>query len=83
MSDSNVSITSEVNVLKAFAKVQGSPLGPKLLDVDDWENKGQKIHFYVMEYIQGTDLLSFIQSKGIFLDRCTRCSTPDRSGANS
>lgn len=64
MSDSNVSITSEVNVLKAFSKVQGSPLGPKLLDVDDWELRGQKIHFYVMEYIQGTDLLSFVQSKG-------------------
>ncbi|TMU82966.1 protein kinase family protein [Bacillus sp. BHET2] len=64
MSDSNVSITSEVNVLKAFSKVQGSPLGPKLLDVDDWDNRGQKIHFYVMEYIQGTDLLSFVQSKG-------------------
>jgi serine/threonine protein kinase len=64
MSDSNVSITSEVNVLKAFSKVQGSPLGPKLLDVDDWEVRGKKIHFYVMEYIQGADLLSFVQSKG-------------------
>jgi len=64
MSDSNVSITSEVNVLKSFSKVQGAPLGPKLLDVDDWEYRGQKIHFYVMEYIQGTDLLSFVQSKG-------------------
>ena len=32
-----MSITSEVNVLKSFAKVQGSTLGPSLLDVDDWE----------------------------------------------
>ena len=37
MSDNGTSITSEVNVLKSFAKVQGSALGPSLLDVDDWE----------------------------------------------
>ncbi|WP_421382569.1 protein kinase domain-containing protein [Bacillus salacetis] len=64
MSDSSMSVTSEVNVLKAFAKVQGAPLGPSLLDVDDWEIRGRKIPFYVMEYIQGPDLLSFVQSKG-------------------
>ncbi|MCA1066540.1 serine/threonine-protein kinase [Rossellomorea sp. AcN35-11] len=64
MSDSNISITSEVNVLKAFSKVQGPPLGPRLLDVDDWEYRGKNVHFYVMEYIQGTDLLSFVQAKG-------------------
>jgi serine/threonine protein kinase len=64
MSDSNVSITSEVNVLKSFSKVQGTPLGPKLHQVDDWETRGQKIHFYTMEYIQGVNLLSFVQSKG-------------------
>ncbi|MDQ0202141.1 protein kinase domain-containing protein [Neobacillus ginsengisoli] len=64
MSDNGMSITSEVNVLKSFAKVQGSALGPSLLDVDDWQNKSGQISFYVMEYIQGTDLLSFIQQKG-------------------
>jgi hypothetical protein len=64
MSDSNVSITSEVNVLKSFSKVQGTPLGPKLHQVDDWETRGQIIHFYVMEYIQGVNLLHFVQSKG-------------------
>ena len=31
MSDNGMSITSEVNVLKSFAKVQGSALGPSLL----------------------------------------------------
>ena len=36
ISDNGTSITSEVNVLKSFAKVQGSVLGPSLLDVDDW-----------------------------------------------
>ena len=39
MSDNGMSITSEVNVLRSFAKVQGSTLGPSLLDVDDWERK--------------------------------------------
>jgi serine/threonine protein kinase len=65
MSDNDMSITSEVNVLKSFAKVQGSPtLGPSLLDVDDWQEKSGRIYFYVMEYIQGPDLLAFLQQKG-------------------
>jgi serine/threonine-protein kinase len=64
MSDNGMSITSEVNVLKSFAKVQGSALGPSLLDVDDWQQRGGQISFYVMEYIQGPDLLTFIQQNG-------------------
>ena len=64
MSDNGMSVTSEVNVLKSFAKVQGNCLGPSLLDVDDWVHPNGLISFYVMEYIQGPDLLSFIKSKG-------------------
>jgi len=64
MSENGMSITSEVNVLKAFAKVQGSTLGPCLLDVDDWVNHNKQISFYAMEYIHGPDLLSFLQQKG-------------------
>jgi serine/threonine-protein kinase len=64
MSDNGMSITSEVNVLKSFAKVQGSALGPSLIDVDDWESSRGQISFYVMEYIQGPDLLTFLQQKG-------------------
>ncbi|MEQ2529011.1 protein kinase family protein [Bacillaceae bacterium CLA-AA-H227] len=64
MSDNGMSITSEVNVLKSFAKVQGSSLGPSLVDVDDWVQRNHTISFYVMEYIEGPDLLSFIQQKG-------------------
>lgn len=60
MSDNGMSITSEVNVLKSFAKVQGSALGPSLLDVDDWLSNHGQISFYVMEYIQGPDFLTFI-----------------------
>lgn len=64
MSDNGMSITSEVNVLKSFAKVQGSSLGPSLVDVDDWVQRNNTISFYVMEYIEGPDLLSFIKQKG-------------------
>jgi serine/threonine-protein kinase len=65
MSNNGMSITSEVNVLKSFAKVQGSVLGPSLLDVDDWQTSNQPISFYVMEYIKGNDLLTFIEQKGV------------------
>lgn len=65
ISDNSMSITSEVNVLKVLNKVQGSqPLGPYLLDVDDWIVGNKKIHFYVMEYIEGPGFLSFIQKEG-------------------
>ncbi|MCL6572330.1 MAG: serine/threonine-protein kinase [Bacillus sp. (in: Bacteria)] len=65
MSDNGLSINSEVNVLKSFAKVQGSPtLGPSLLDVDDWQEQRIRIYFYVMEYIQGPDFLTFLHQKG-------------------
>ena len=64
MSDNGMSITSEVNVLKSFAKVQGSALGPSLLDVDDWERPGKRVSFYAMEFIKGPDFLSFLQQKG-------------------
>ncbi len=65
MSDNGMSITSEVNVLKSFAKVQGpGALGPSLLDVDDWKSSAGIISFYVMEYIHGPDLLAFLQQKG-------------------
>ena len=59
-----LSITAEMNVLKAFAKVQGSSLGPSLLDTDDWENSYGVQPFYVMEYIQGPTLSAFIQMRG-------------------
>lgn len=65
MSDNGMSITSEVNVLKSLAKVQGpTTLGPSLLDVDDWQSNRGRISFYVMEYIQGPDFLAFLQQKG-------------------
>ncbi len=69
LSNNSVSITSEVNVLKSFAKVQGYSLGPSLIDVDDWVTNKGTISFYVMEYINGPDLLTFIQNKeGSWID---------------
>lgn len=64
MSDNGMSITSEVNVLKSFAKVQGSALGPSLLDVDDWQQKDGTISFYVMEYIKGPNFMDYMEQKG-------------------
>lgn len=63
MSDNSLSITSEVNVLKSFAKVQGYALGPSLLDMDDWDIGGKKIPFYTMEYIHGPNFLEFVQQQ--------------------
>lgn len=64
LSHNGMSITSEVNVLKSFAKVQGSTLGPSLLDVDDWVRQTGTLSFYVMEYINGLSLLHFIEQRG-------------------
>lgn len=64
ISDDYGSIASEMNVLKSFSKVQGSSLGPYLFHGDDWERKDVCLPFYVMEYIQGDDLLTFIKKKG-------------------
>lgn len=63
VSSNGMSIISEVNVLKSFAKVQGYSLGPSLMDVDDWITNSGTVSFYVMEYIKGPDLLTFIQHK--------------------
>lgn len=60
----SMSITSEVNVLRQFSKVQGNILGPSLMDVDDWQRPEGTAPFYVMEYLRGEPLLSFIQKRG-------------------
>ncbi|MCP8618187.1 protein kinase domain-containing protein [Salirhabdus salicampi] len=65
MSEQQASITTEVNVLKALQKVQGKRLGPSLLDVDDWQlRNGKQISFYVMEYLDGTGLNTFLKKRG-------------------
>ncbi|MGP4109165.1 protein kinase domain-containing protein [Virgibacillus sp. L01] len=65
ISDKSTSMTMEVNVLKSLKKVQGSHLGPCLLDVDDWEiTRNTKYSFYVMEYLHGETMSSFISRNG-------------------
>ncbi|MFD1736915.1 protein kinase family protein [Bacillus salitolerans] len=66
ISDNSMSITSEVNVLKKFSKVQGSSLGPSLLDVDDWfrTDNGITVPFYVMEFVNGDNFIEFIEKRG-------------------
>jgi serine/threonine protein kinase, bacterial len=66
LSDNSAAITSEVNVLRRFSKVQGVALGPSLLDVDDWVNPfmNKTIPFYVMEYIKGENFFTFIHKHG-------------------
>ncbi|WP_026688679.1 protein kinase domain-containing protein [Alteribacter aurantiacus] len=59
-----MSITSEVNVLKHFSKVQGDHLGPSLIDVDDVETTSGTYPFYVMEYIKGEEVIPFLRSRG-------------------
>ncbi|MCA0972700.1 protein kinase [Halobacillus litoralis] len=53
----------EVNMLKKFSKVQGVKLGPSFVDVDDWVTGTTTYPFYVMEYIQGESLHSFIKGR--------------------
>lgn len=65
ISKQNSSITMEVNVLKALQMVQGRRLGPLLMDVDDWEARdGNSYSFYVMEYVRGENIATFIRRKG-------------------
>lgn len=67
ISEHSLSMTKEVQSLKMLqkTKVQDSGLGPCLLDVDDWEiQPGKTLSFYVMEYIDGIHLHTFIKKKG-------------------
>jgi serine/threonine protein kinase len=65
LSKETSAIATEVNVLTSLQKVQGRQLGPSLLDVDDWEiTSNNRYSFYVMEYLHGLDLLTFLRQKG-------------------
>lgn len=65
ISEKGSSMMSEVNVLKALGKVQGKKLGPSLLDVDDWDSGHDKPYtFYVMEYLHGEPLATYMQKHG-------------------
>lgn len=61
---STAQVASESSVLKTISKARGQSLGPSFLEADDWERGREIIPFYVMEYIDGPDLLSFVTGKG-------------------
>ncbi|MGY4691870.1 protein kinase domain-containing protein [Salibacterium sp. K-3] len=62
--ENKMSLTSEVNVLRAFSKVRGNVLGPELLDVDDLIWRGEVYPFFCMEYLKGETLLDFARKRG-------------------
>ncbi|WP_088105921.1 serine/threonine protein kinase [Halalkalibacter urbisdiaboli] len=62
--EDNMAITSEVNVLKHFSKVQGQILGPSLLDVDDLVTPQGTFPFYAMEYLKGKNLIEYTKNRG-------------------
>lgn len=64
LSDNGTSIISEMNTLKSFSKVRGSALGPSFFEADDFLKSGLILPFYVMEYIEGVELLDFVQKEG-------------------
>jgi len=53
-------IISEVNTLRQLSSVQGQSLGPFFVEMDDWNG----LTFYVMEYIRGQSVSSFIKQNG-------------------
>jgi len=66
MSDQIASLTSEINVLKKLAKVQGMSPGPSLFEIDDWISpRGDQYPFYTMEYVEGERLESFLRKRGV------------------
>lgn len=62
---SSLSLTREVTILKALNKARGKHLGPFLFDVDDFHPQpGRHYTFYVMEYIEGVSVESYIRKNG-------------------
>lgn len=65
ISNQVASITSEINVLKKLAKVQGGSPGPSLFEIDDWVSaSGYSYPFYTMEYVEGERLDVFLKKRG-------------------
>lgn len=65
ISEQQMQMTTEVNVMKELNEVQDSRLGPFLHEVDDWISlSGQVYSFYAMEYIAGEAIHSYVRDKG-------------------
>lgn len=66
MSKQFYTISSEVNVLKKLNQPEYTYKGPRFYDVDDGilSSTKRKVHFYTMEYIEGTPYRKFIEKNG-------------------
>ena len=65
MGEHPTALVREVNILKKLNKVRNQRLGPFLFGVDDWQIGPQMTYpFYVMEYIDGIQLESYIKQQG-------------------
>jgi len=60
-------IALEHKILKQLQEVaRGVDLGPTVFDLDDVQHKsGNKVFFYVMEWVRGTNLKTFLQNRGL------------------
>lgn len=56
-------LQAEANILKKLSAMEGS-FRNFLADVDDFEEKGRDIPFYVMKYVEGRQLQNYVAAKG-------------------
>ncbi|OES45912.1 protein kinase domain-containing protein [Domibacillus iocasae] len=59
----SASVASETNALTALERVRGTSPGPFFIEADDAEKKDGIYPFYIMEYINGPMLHTFIKEK--------------------
>ncbi len=59
----SASVASETNTLKSLERVRGTSPGPFFIEADDAEKEGRIYPFYIMEYISGPMLHTFMINK--------------------
>lgn len=56
-------LQAEANMLKKISGMEGS-FRDFLQDVDDYEDEGRNVPFYVMKYVEGLQLQEYVSAKG-------------------
>lgn len=59
----SAAVASETNTLKSLERVRGASPGPFFIEADDLEKNGGIYPFYIMEYIDGLMLHTFMRNK--------------------
>jgi serine/threonine-protein kinase len=59
----SAAVASETNTLKSLERVRGASPGPFFIEADDVEKNGVIYPFYIMEYIDGLMLHTFMRNK--------------------